>query len=85
MAHAYPWVVRRMYNEGHTIGTHSLSIIRSTSSTWAMSGSSIEVDGGIALVDAAIGDPHAVSPFFRIPGLGRSKVDGKLSRLARRW
>src|ERR1700749_4039958 len=20
MAHAYPWVVRRMYNEGHTIG-----------------------------------------------------------------
>ncbi len=24
MARAYPWVVRREYNEGHTIGTHSL-------------------------------------------------------------
>jgi hypothetical protein len=30
------------------------------------------VDGGIASVDAALGDPKAVSPFFRIPGLGRT-------------
>ena len=33
-----------------------------------------EVDGGIASVVAAIGDAKAVAPFFRIPGLGRSKT-----------
>jgi len=74
MANDYPWVVRRMYNDGHSIGTHSmhhplgfehLDLARVTQ----------EVDGGIAAVDTAIGDPKAVSPFFRIPGLGRSKID----------
>jgi peptidoglycan/xylan/chitin deacetylase (PgdA/CDA1 family) len=39
-----------------------------------------EVDGGIASVNKAIGDAKAVAPFFRIPGLGRSKtVDGFLA------
>ena len=74
MAHAYPWVVRRMYNEGHSIGTHSLDHPLGFERL-GLPGVEREVDGGIALVDAAIGDPHAVSPFFRIPGLGRSKVD----------
>ena len=32
-----------------------------------------EVQGGIAAVAAAIGDPDAVASFFRIPGLYRSK------------
>jgi len=73
MAHSYPYLVRRIYNAGNTIGTHSqdhplffqhLSAARVEK----------EVDGGIASVDAAIGDPKAVSPFFRIPGLGRSKT-----------
>jgi hypothetical protein len=31
-----------------------------------------EIDGGIAEVSAALGDPAAVAPFFRIPGLRRS-------------
>jgi len=73
MARAYPWVVRREYNEGHTIGTHSLDhplIFQNL----PLEKVEHEVDGGIDLVDAAIGDPAAVSPFFRIPGLGRSKV-----------
>jgi peptidoglycan/xylan/chitin deacetylase (PgdA/CDA1 family) len=73
MARAYPWVVRRMYNEGHTIGTHSLDhplIFQNLGADRVEH----EVDGGIARVDAALGDPNAVSPFFRIPGLGRSKV-----------
>jgi len=73
MARAYPWVVRRMYNEGHTIGTHSLDhplIFQNL----PLERVEHEVDGGIALVDAALGDPHALSPYFRIPGLGRSKV-----------
>jgi len=74
MAHAYPWVVRRMYNEGHTIGTHSLDHPLGFERL-ALPRVEQEVQGGIASVDAAIGDPKAVSPFFRIPGLGRSKVD----------
>ena len=74
MAKAYPWVLRRMYNEGHTIGTHSLDHPLGFEHL-SLPRVEREVDGGIALVDAAIGDPKAVSPFFRIPGLGRSKVD----------
>lgn len=71
MAHAYPDTVRRVYNAGHTIGTHSqhhpfnlgnLGLPRITS----------EVDDGIASVTAAVGDARAVAPFFRIPGLARS-------------
>jgi len=73
MARAYPWVVRRMYNEGHTIGTHSLDhpLVFQTLGPDRVER---EVDGGIALVDAALGDPAALSPFFRIPGFGRSKA-----------
>ncbi|HSP50310.1 MAG TPA: polysaccharide deacetylase family protein [Pseudolabrys sp.] len=73
MAHAYPAIVRRIYNAGHTIGTHSqhhpfafqkLTMQRVES----------EVNGGITSVDAALGDPKAVAPFFRIPGLGRTNA-----------
>ncbi len=72
MAHAYPDLVRRIYNSGHTIGTHSqhhpfnfgeMGLPRIES----------EVDRGIASVRAAAGDPRAVAPFFRIPGLARSR------------
>ena len=39
-----------------------------------------QVDGGIASVDAALGDPKAIAPFFRIPGLGRTDaVEGYLA------
>lgn len=71
MAQTYPDTVRRVYNAGHTIGTHSqhhpfnmgsLGLPRITS----------EVDDGIASVKTAVGDPRAVAPFFRIPGLARS-------------
>jgi peptidoglycan/xylan/chitin deacetylase (PgdA/CDA1 family) len=70
MAQAYPWLVREIYNDGHTIGTHSehhpfafnaMGLPRIES----------EVDGGIAAVTKAVGDPRAVAPFFRIPGLAR--------------
>jgi peptidoglycan/xylan/chitin deacetylase (PgdA/CDA1 family) len=74
MARAYPWVVRRMYNDGHTIGTHSLDHPLGFERL-PLPRVEHEVEGGIASVDAAIGDPKAVSPFFRIPGLGRSHVD----------
>src|SRR5579875_2820295 len=71
MARAYPWVVRRIYNDGHTIGTHS------ENHPFALNRRSMafverEVEGGIASVTAAVGDPRAVAPFFRVPGLARS-------------
>jgi peptidoglycan/xylan/chitin deacetylase (PgdA/CDA1 family) len=82
MAHQYPSMVRRIYNAGHAIGTHSqnhplaferLPLQRVQS----------EVDGGIASVDAALGDAKALSPFFRIPGLGRtSAIDHYLASKA---
>jgi peptidoglycan/xylan/chitin deacetylase (PgdA/CDA1 family) len=71
MARAYPATVRRIYEEGHTIGTHSdthpmrfgkLPIDRMRH----------EIDGGIADVSAALSDSKYLAPFFRIPGLERS-------------
>jgi len=73
MAHAYPSIVRRIYNAGHTIGTHSQS---HPYAFQRLSPQNFEkqIDGGIAMVDAALGDPKALSPFFRIPGLGRTNA-----------
>jgi len=73
MARAYPAVVRRVYEEGHTIGTHSedhplrfgqlpVKKIRH------------EIDWGISDVGAALGGARFLAPFFRIPGLARSDV-----------
>jgi peptidoglycan/xylan/chitin deacetylase (PgdA/CDA1 family) len=71
MAQSFPGTVRRIYNEGHTIGTHSqnhplifdkMPIARVQQ----------EVDEGIESVSAALGDPRALAPFFRIPGLARA-------------
>jgi len=72
MAHAYPRLVRRIYNEGHTVGTHSQSHPLAFASI-GKARIAREVDNGIASVQAAVGDPRAVAPFFRIPGLARSK------------
>jgi len=73
MARAFPATVRRIYEEGHTIGTHSehhptrfgqLPVERMRH----------EIDRGISDVSAALGDPKYLAPFFRIPGLARSDV-----------
>jgi hypothetical protein len=73
MARAYPAVVRRAYEEGHTIGTHSedhplrfgqLPVEKMRH----------EIDWGISDVSAALGDPKYLAPFFRIPGLARSDL-----------
>jgi peptidoglycan/xylan/chitin deacetylase (PgdA/CDA1 family) len=73
MARAYPATVRRIYEEGHTIGTHSenhptrfgqLPLVRLRH----------EIDWGISDVSAALGDPKYLAPFFRIPGLARSDI-----------
>jgi peptidoglycan/xylan/chitin deacetylase (PgdA/CDA1 family) len=73
MAQAYPRLARRIYNEGHSIGTHSqhhpLTFNRMAEPAVAR-----EIEAGIASVQAAVGDPRAVAPFFRVPGLLRSKT-----------
>ena len=76
MAQNFPYLVRRIYNAGHTVGTHSQ---RHPLGFQHLSEKRVEqeVDGGIASVDAALGNPKALSPFFRIPGLGRSDVNEK--------
>jgi peptidoglycan/xylan/chitin deacetylase (PgdA/CDA1 family) len=74
MARVFPATVRRVYEQGHTIGTHSdhhptrfgrMSVERMHA----------EIDGGIADVSGAFGgDPKYLAPFFRIPGLERSDL-----------
>jgi peptidoglycan/xylan/chitin deacetylase (PgdA/CDA1 family) len=71
MAQAYPSIVRRIYNAGHTIGTHTQNHPYAFQRL-SLQNAEHQVDGGIASVDAALGDPKALSPFFRIPGLGRT-------------
>lgn len=71
MARTYPSLVRRIYNAGHTVGTHTLDHPLALNHR-PLPFVEHEVDDGIAAVEAAIGDAKAVAPFFRIPGLARS-------------
>jgi peptidoglycan/xylan/chitin deacetylase (PgdA/CDA1 family) len=69
-AQANPDGVRKLVAAGHTVGTHSqnhpLSFDRMSAEQTKQ-----EVDQGIASTLAALGDPAALSPFFRVPGLRR--------------
>ncbi|MGJ5207903.1 polysaccharide deacetylase family protein [Bradyrhizobium sp. HKCCYLR20261] len=69
-AKADPEGVRKLAAAGHSIGTHSqnhpLSMNRMT-----LEQVQPEVDQGIAWTKAALTDPSALSPFFRVPGLLR--------------
>jgi peptidoglycan/xylan/chitin deacetylase (PgdA/CDA1 family) len=71
MARAFPAVVRREYEEGHTIGTHSEDHPMHFG-TLPIEHMRFEIDAGISDVGAALGDPKYLAPFFRIPGLDRS-------------
>lgn len=71
MATAHPDVVRRIYNDGHVIGTHSQNHPL-TFDQMELPRIQREVGAGIASVQAAVGNPKAVAPFFRIPGLART-------------
>jgi peptidoglycan-N-acetylglucosamine deacetylase len=72
MAHEFPAGVRRVRDAGHTIGTHSenhpLSFNR-----MPIERAMQEINDGIDHTTAALGDPKAVAPFFRIPGLLRAE------------
>jgi peptidoglycan/xylan/chitin deacetylase (PgdA/CDA1 family) len=71
MARAYPATVRRIYEAGHSIGTHTEDH-PSRLEKLPIAKVRQEIDEGIADVGAALGDPSELAPFFRIPGLARS-------------
>ena len=71
MAKEYPALVKRAYDEGHTIGTHSMTHplkFRALSVDRA----NAQIDDGIAATVAALGDPDKLAPFFRFPGFGHT-------------
>src|SRR5262244_2052966 len=70
MANGYPTVVRRVYNEGHTVANHSQSH-PFTFHKMSVEHAAQEIEGGFTSLRNALGDPNAVAPFFRIPGLLR--------------
>ena len=74
MARSFPATVRRVYEDGHTIGTHSehhpIGLGKLPADRMQA-----EIDGGVADVSAAFGgDTRYLAPFFRIPGLDRSDL-----------
>lgn len=70
-ARAFPELVRRVFNDGHTVGTHSQNHPFNFAKL-PPNRARAEIDDGIASTAAALGDPAALAPFFRFPGLGRS-------------
>jgi peptidoglycan/xylan/chitin deacetylase (PgdA/CDA1 family) len=70
MARAYPDLVKRVYAEGHTIGTHSENH-PFTFARMAVGKAAREIEDGFDSVRSALGDPKGVSDFFRFPGLLR--------------
>jgi peptidoglycan-N-acetylglucosamine deacetylase len=73
MAHAYPEMVRKIYEAGHTVGTHTQNHPY-TFNRMAPAKAHQEMDEGIASVTEALGNPAELAPFFRIPGLIRADV-----------
>ncbi|MGX9392603.1 polysaccharide deacetylase family protein [Nitrobacteraceae bacterium UC4446_H13] len=73
MAHQFPEGVRRVRAAGHSIGTHSEDHPLHFNK---MSPERIrqQIDDGIKHTAEALGDPSAVAPFFRVPGLRRGEV-----------
>ena len=70
MATSFPKLVRRTYEEGHTLANHSQSHPFNFH-TMSVLDASREIDSGFASIGAAVGDPAKVAPFFRFPGLLR--------------
>ena len=71
-ARAFPDGVRKLVAAGHTIGSHSQTHPLKFEKM-AMDKVQKEVDDGMASVTAALQDPSALAPFFRVPGLLRGK------------
>jgi peptidoglycan/xylan/chitin deacetylase (PgdA/CDA1 family) len=70
-AKANPEGIRKLVAAGHTVGSHSMThplTFHKMSEAQAKQ----QVDDGITWVKAAMTDPNAMAPFFRIPGLLRA-------------
>ena len=78
----YPALVRRVYDEGHTIGTHSMSHPIRFRALSAERGNA-QIDDGIAATAAALGDADKLAPFFRFPGFGHTAAGPRTRRRAR--
>jgi peptidoglycan/xylan/chitin deacetylase (PgdA/CDA1 family) len=70
MARSFPQIVRRTYDEGHTLANHSQSHPFNFH-TMSVADAAREIEGGFQSIAAAVGDPAKVAPFFRFPGLLR--------------
>ena len=73
MARVHPELVRRAADEGHTIGTHTMSHplrFKALNPQRALK----EIDDGIEAITAALGEPTKLAPFFRFPGFGRTEA-----------
>lgn len=74
MVQNYPELLQRVADDGHTIASHSwshayLNRVRSAQRR------KDEINGGLLATSAALGANHpALSPFFRYPGLGRTRA-----------
>jgi peptidoglycan/xylan/chitin deacetylase (PgdA/CDA1 family) len=71
MANRFPSVVRRTYDEGHTIATHTQTHSAKIWK-WPIPKQEADIQEGIASVTEALGESGKLSPFFRFPGLGNS-------------
>jgi peptidoglycan/xylan/chitin deacetylase (PgdA/CDA1 family) len=80
-ARANPEGVRKLAAAGHTIGTHSQTHPL-TFHKMPIEQAEKQINDGIASATAALSDPTAIAPFFRIPGLLRA--DGVEEYLAGR-
>ena len=72
MAKDSPDVVRREYDEGHTIGT--LTESHSDLSELPMAEARKEIETGIASAKAALGPSRSLAPFFRDPYLRTNRA-----------
>ncbi|WGR74563.1 MULTISPECIES: polysaccharide deacetylase family protein [unclassified Bradyrhizobium] len=71
-AKANPEGVRKLVAAGHTVGTHSMTHPL-TFQKMPIEKAEAEINGGIEWTTAAMTDPSALAPFFRIPGLLRAE------------
>jgi peptidoglycan/xylan/chitin deacetylase (PgdA/CDA1 family) len=71
MASAHPAILRRAYDEGHSIGSHSQNHPLNLShmppdAAWQ------EMQGGAASIAKALGPSRPIAPFLRFPALNRT-------------
>jgi peptidoglycan/xylan/chitin deacetylase (PgdA/CDA1 family) len=73
MAAAYPQMVRLVAELGHTIGNHSQNHpIHFDAITEGRAEN--EIENGVRSIKTALGNEGTLAPFFRIPGLGRTRA-----------